>query len=57
MKVKVVSGINVKAYVKEHGLVTCAACWEGHWMDPGMEPDSAKWRTTIVWPCAKAEDD
>jgi len=47
----------IQAYMKEHGLVARGACWEEYWTDPGMEPDSSKWRTRVVWPCAKAEGD
>ena len=46
----------IGAYVNEHGLEPQGAPWEEYWSDPGLEPDSSKWRTRIVWPITHREE-
>lgn len=38
------------AWMGENGLRGRGAPWEVYWTDPGLEPDSAKWRTQILLP-------
>ncbi|MEM7203497.1 MAG: GyrI-like domain-containing protein [Planctomycetota bacterium] len=34
-------------------LTSRGGYWEVYWTDPGIEPDSSKWRTQVVWPVKK----
>ncbi len=37
-------------WMSSQGLVPASAPWEVYVTDPGMEPDSSKWRTEIFFP-------
>lgn len=41
-------------WMKAQGLESAGGFWEVYWTDPGMEPDSKKWRTQISWPLKAA---
>jgi len=45
----------LRAYLADKGLEQGDAFWEEYWTDPGMEPDSAKWRTKVVMPVAETD--
>jgi effector-binding domain-containing protein len=38
------------AWMNENKLTGRGAPWEVYWTDPGLEPDSSKWRTQILLP-------
>ncbi len=38
------------AWMTENKLTGRGAPWEVYWTDPGLEPDSSKWRTQILLP-------
>jgi effector-binding domain-containing protein len=38
------------AWMAEQDREPSGAPWEVYWTGPGAEPDSAKWKTEIVWP-------
>jgi effector-binding domain-containing protein len=40
----------LEAWIAEQGRRPAGAPWEVYWSDPREEPDSARWRTEIVWP-------
>lgn len=40
----------LQAYLAAHGLTARGGVWEVYWTDPGMVPDSAKWRTQLFQP-------
>jgi len=44
------SQARLAAWLKEKSLQTSGGHWEVYWTDPGVEPDSTKWRTRIYWP-------
>ena len=37
-------------WIRGQGLQIGGDPWESYVMDPGTEPDSAKWKTEIYWP-------
>ena len=37
-------------WIEDKGLESLDGQWEFYWTDPGLEPDSSKWRTQIFWP-------
>lgn len=39
----------LRAWVREHGYVYEAPCWEEYLTDPAAEPDPAKWVTRLYW--------
>ncbi len=40
----------LEAWMRQQGLESAGASWELYWTDPGMQPDSSKWRTQILMP-------
>ena len=40
----------LRAWMAKQGRKPRGAPWEVYWTGPGVEPDSAKWKTEIVWP-------
>ncbi len=38
------------AWVAQRGLAPSGGPWEIYWTDPGLEPDSSRWRTEVVLP-------
>ena len=40
----------VQSWMKANKLEANGGSWEFYWTDPGLEPDSAKWRTQVLWP-------
>jgi effector-binding domain-containing protein len=40
----------LEKWVGAQGLRARGGCWEVYWTDPGIEPDSSKWRTQLLWP-------
>ena len=43
------------AWIEARGLESLDGQWEVYWTDPGVEPNSSKWRTQIFWPIGEDE--
>jgi effector-binding domain-containing protein len=40
----------LEEWMTKNGHKSAGAFWEIYWTDPGIESDSTKWRTQILWP-------
>ncbi len=42
----------IRAWCETNGKTMSGPCWETYPVDPGLEPDPAKWQTDVYYPVA-----
>ena len=45
-----------RAWLAEQGAIATGPMWEVYWTDPGLEPDSSKWKTQVILPCERTAE-
>lgn len=45
----------VLAWLDERSLMATGIPWEVYWTDPRQVPDTANWKTELVYPVSRAE--